>query len=539
MSPLRFLLLSLLFAATPALAGDDFHGEADGNTFSYVSWGARWPDGVIRWQYNPSGQPTTLKTDQVLALLQAAMANWNLGCGLRFEYQGLTSASVVNKDGVTAIGWGNANGYSGYTNIWWNGSKQITEGDIVLNASKLTVGSDVQAIVTHEIGHWLGLTHSDQPRSIMFSNPYHSTAYQTLPKGDDYAACALLYGSPGLASYSDQASLPLQANPAYTVSLYVSSSQPSATRPSSSLSVLPASYASSVYFSAYYSNIPVGRSLSLRLVSPDGYPYGEYAMSNKYGGSAYVYLYWDFSTDFGMQRLPGDWQLQLLDQGQLIARQSFTVQSSYAAPVVPALALLATAQGNGSTALSAQTLPAGQSLSSVAWLLDQSSLGSGSSIGSQPGSGAHALRLLANSGNSRYSGTVNGSSSQDDGPDNGLLLDRVSSDVPSSAWFGATASGTRAAFSLDAQLQIAASGSQQVYVAVLVGGSIFFKVPGGWSASAQPLLTANGPGWAAVNLFTREDIRQFPSGLPIYVGYGSSLADLLARQTVAQVYSLP
>lgn len=408
----------------------------------------------------------------------------------------------------------------------------------MLNAATLTSSSDAQAIVTHELGHLLGLTHSDQPRSIMFSNPYHSTAYQTLPKGDDYAACALLYGSTGLASYSDLTTQSVQANPTYTVATFVSSTQPSTTRPSSSLSVLPASYSGKVYFSAYYSNIPTGRSLSLRLVTPDGYPYSEYAMTNQYGGSAYVYLYWDFSTNFGMQRLPGDWQLQLLDQGQLISRQSFTVQSSYAAPSVPALALVATAQG-GSTALSAQTLPSGQALSSVAWLLDQGVPGAGNSISIQPGSGVHSLWLLANSGNSRYTGTVSGGSSQDDGPDNGLFLDRLSSAAPTAAWFGAITSGTRAAFSLDAQLQIAASGSQQVYVAVLVGGSVFFKVPGGWSASAQPLLTASGPGWVAVNLFKRDDIRQFPSGLPIYVGYGSSLADLAAKQTLAQVYSLP
>lgn len=540
MFPLRTLSFALLLAATPAMAGDDFQRQpAAGNEFSYVSWGARWPDGAIRWYYNPSGQPASLTTEQVLALLQAAMANWNLGCGLRFEYQGITSAGVINQDGVTAIGWGDAKGYSGYTNIWWNGSQQITEGDVVLNAAKLSTGSTLQAIVTHELGHLLGLTHSDQPRSIMFSNPYHTTAYQTLPKGDDYAACALLYGGKGVAAYSDLGTLALQANPAYTVNLYVGSSQPGAARPSSSLSVLPASFADTAYFSAYYSNIPVGRSLKLRLVTPDGYSYSEYALSNQYGGSAYVYLSRNFASDLGMQRLPGEWQVQLLDQEQLIGQQRFTVQSSYVAPTVPALALLATATGDGSARLAAQTLPAGQALSSVNWLLDQSAPGAGSSIAVQPGAGVHALWLLANSGNSRYTGTVSGSTSQDDGPDNGLFLDRLSGEAPGSAWFGATASGTRAALSLAAQVQIAASGSQEIYVAALVNGAAFFKVPGGWSATPQPLLTASGPGWVAVNLFQRDDLRQFPAGLPIYAGYGSSLADLVAKQSFGLIYTLP
>lgn len=540
MSPLRSLYAALLLAfALPACAGEDFQALPDhGNHFTYVNYGARWPTGLIRWQYNPSGQPANLSSAQILASIQAAMSNWNLGCGVRFEYLGTTSAGVVNKDGKSVIGWGDAKGFSGYTNFWWDGNQQISEGDIVLNAASLTDGSSLQAIVTHELGHLLGLTHSDQPRSIMFANPYHTGAYQTLPKGDDYAACALLYGSAGVASYSDLGSLPTVASTG-SVSFAITTSAPTASRPASSLSDLPSSLGGKVYFTAYFNNLPVGDTLTLRLVTPDGYPYYEYALTNKYSGSAYLYTVTDFSGEPAMRRLPGDWQVQLLDQNQLLGRQSFSVAGNYPAPAVPSLALLATSNADGSTNLTAQTLSAGESPGQISWLLDQRVLGNGSALTTSPGAGVHSLWLLANSGNSRYSGGSSGSSAQDNGPDNGLFLATLSGSPPASASFGAVASGTRAAFSLDGQVQIAASGSQQIFVATVLAGTVYFKVANGWSATPQALLSADGPGWVAVNLFKRDDIRPFPSGLPIYLGYGSNLADLLAKQTVAQVYTLP
>ncbi len=528
-----------LAAALPALAGDDFHIDAEpGNHFTAIDYGARWPDGIVRWKYNPSGQPAGISTEQALATLQAAIANWQSGCALRFEYQGTTSAPVINQDGITAIGWGNANGYSGYTNIWWDGNKRITEADIVFNAATLTDTASLQAIASHELGHLMGFTHSDQPRSIMFSNPYHPLGYQTLPKGDDYAGCALLYGSAGVVGYSDLTTTAVQPGSG-SVALFVSTSQPTGSRPSSSLSSLPGDFSGTAYFTAYFNGLPVGDTLKLRLVTPDGYAFYEYALTNKYAGSAYVYVTWDYASNLAMQRLPGGWQMQLLDQDRLIGKQTFTVASNYSVPSVPLLALLAGVNGDGSTSLSAQTLPAGQNESSYNWLLDQSSLGSGGGISARPGSGSHALWLLANSGNSRYTGSISGSSSQADGPDNGLFLDRLSDSAPTSARFSAVASGTKAAFSLDGQLQIAASGPQLIYVATVVGSTVYFKGPNGWTANPEPLLSASGPGWVAVNLFKRDDIRAFPSGLPIYAAYSSSFAELTKSGQIGVLYTLP
>ncbi|HJX54090.1 MAG TPA: matrixin family metalloprotease [Polyangia bacterium] len=56
---------------------------------------------------------------------------------------------------------------------------------------------DLQAVLTHELGHVLGLAHSDDPNALMF--PRGGTAGIRTPKADDRAGVALVYG-PGPAA---------------------------------------------------------------------------------------------------------------------------------------------------------------------------------------------------------------------------------------------------------------------------------------------------------------------------------------------------
>lgn len=182
-------LSALVLIGCPAPAG--------ANLFDYVLWpnAPKWDGAVMPWYYNPNGQPATVTTESMLATINADMAKWEKACGIRFKYQGTTSAAPTSKDGWNVIGWASAKGYDGYTQYWYSNYK-FTDVDIRLDPTRLTDPTNIEAILTHELGHAVGLDHSDQSAAVMFANPYHTYNYQLTLRSDDIAGCVALYGAP-------------------------------------------------------------------------------------------------------------------------------------------------------------------------------------------------------------------------------------------------------------------------------------------------------------------------------------------------------
>lgn len=189
--PMRSGLSALL--ALVLMGGSAF---AKANLFDYVLWpyAPKWDGAVMPWKYNPSGQPATVTTDSMLAMINADMAKWEKVCGIHFQYQGTTSAAPTLNDGSNVIGWASAKGYDGYTQYWYSNYK-FTDVDVRLDPTRLTNPTYIEAILTHELGHAVGLDHSDQNESTMFANPYHTYEYQLTLRNDDAAGCVALYGA--------------------------------------------------------------------------------------------------------------------------------------------------------------------------------------------------------------------------------------------------------------------------------------------------------------------------------------------------------
>ena len=108
--------------------------------------------------------------------------------------------------------------------------------------------------------------------------------------------------------------------------------------------------------------------------------------------------------------------------------------------------------------------------------------------------------------------------------------------------FTAQASGPRSALTLTANVQVAPAdlGKQgQIYVAAMANGRLYFHTGGGW----VPVFDTNYPAYSSgalanttVPIVSNLDVTAF-SNVSVYVGYGYSVADMLAAKRYSLVYS--
>lgn len=211
---------------TPGASGANAPGAKFVPMFDPV---ARWSDGVYRWKYNHANAPASLASSKasVIAQLQAAFDKWSAQCGVRYQYDGETTAlpnvkaddpnAGTQPDFQSVIAWGNLPAsLSGWTYDWWQalagGGRSLVDADTLLNAASVTSLADLDRVATHEAGHALGLDHSDMSSAIMAGPPL--TAYNSLvtPQEDDVRGCRCLYGMPAGASAGYACNVPRQVD---------------------------------------------------------------------------------------------------------------------------------------------------------------------------------------------------------------------------------------------------------------------------------------------------------------------------------------
>lgn len=188
----------------------------------------RWKNGAIPIAVSASllKQNLNIKTDGDAAVMNAVRASldaWERAANVRFEIVASDKLSVSaagkSGDGVNLItvaqttenlllfAGDGADEVSARTRSFFGARGFISEADIVLNpyqqfSTDGTIGTfDLQATLTHEIGHLLGLEHSTLPGATMFERQGKNGTYglpnfaaRTLSE-DDVVGIRAIYGA--------------------------------------------------------------------------------------------------------------------------------------------------------------------------------------------------------------------------------------------------------------------------------------------------------------------------------------------------------
>lgn len=213
---LRVFIFVLLLATVPyaiateqpAIGPIDFarkfveNGKVSQQWVSNTTHKEVWSNNTFNWYYNPTDQPSYLSDWQVVEAMKTATQRWAQMCNISFNYLGITPVQAnLTQSGYDSINviqfskmpvWINTS--AAYTQ-WYVTNGRIVDADIVLSTSRVWDSTTLDAILTHEVGHAIGLAHSRAPESIMFSAPYHPEPYLRTLRGDDAAGCADLYGA--------------------------------------------------------------------------------------------------------------------------------------------------------------------------------------------------------------------------------------------------------------------------------------------------------------------------------------------------------
>lgn len=168
---------------------------------------SKWASSVYMWYLNPAYMPSQLSQNAVIATMQLVTSRWSQMCNIEFRYMGLSTAQPLatvgsNQDQINVLSWGRFAGgmtgiaaYAAVNIITSAGVSTLEDVDIILNNEMVTDITTLDGVLMHEVGHAIGIGHSDKQAAIMSASPYHEVTYNQTLRGDDIEACSSIYGA--------------------------------------------------------------------------------------------------------------------------------------------------------------------------------------------------------------------------------------------------------------------------------------------------------------------------------------------------------
>jgi hypothetical protein len=173
---------------------------------AYYFEGPRWPTRQVPFFVNPVNSDMT--EDAAIASFQAAAAAWSeqTNASIELYYAGRTAGSSITNNGVNEVFFRNATSGSqaGASYYWYDGSGRLIDADMVIwdAAYKFYPGQSgcsssgiyLVDLATHEFGHFLGLSHSNDTTATMYPSmpAYCDLGWRALG-ADDRAGIEALY----------------------------------------------------------------------------------------------------------------------------------------------------------------------------------------------------------------------------------------------------------------------------------------------------------------------------------------------------------
>ena len=202
--------------------------------FAYKLHNYRWKSFPIVWYLDKKGYPIgNISLEQLQAALEQAFEAWeNARYGgkctaVRFKFGGYIDANGAKFDGKNVVSFATPEVYDalqgvsqtpgslGKTVVVYDSQGYVKEADIVFPVTQNKVFSlnpnknqyDLIGIAMHQIGHMIGINHSDVPQATMFGvwPPAGDTSWRTL-SDDDKAAVVALYPANCQDNHGDQGS---------------------------------------------------------------------------------------------------------------------------------------------------------------------------------------------------------------------------------------------------------------------------------------------------------------------------------------------
>ena len=185
-------------------------------------------DTTSAYTVNPNGWGSLDFETQVLPAVDGGFVAWEEPCcsGFRADYRGTSSRTGTQSyNGESTISYegsswpsqfGNPNQVIAVTLPQWGRGCILTESDMVFNGVGFSFstngvsGTDLQSIMTHEQGHWLGLDHEttscgfrDPDRLTMCPSYSNGTDERTLAEDDVNGVCGLYPADCSCSSNAD------------------------------------------------------------------------------------------------------------------------------------------------------------------------------------------------------------------------------------------------------------------------------------------------------------------------------------------------